>query len=129
MIEQERARALLEQERRRLEELHGEADRHLADSHEESTSELTTFDQHPADVGTETLEREQDQSIREHAGSELEEVRAALTRLDAGTYGRCEICGREIGDERLEAMPQTRFCIEHQRERERDQDVTRQSRA
>jgi DnaK suppressor protein len=127
-MDEQRARELLERERDRLRGLHEQADTHLSESHEDSTSELTTFDQHPADVGTETLEREQDESVREHAASELDEVEAALERLEQGTYGRCEVCGGEIGDDRLEAMPQTRYCIEDQRQRERDQDVARQSR-
>jgi RNA polymerase-binding transcription factor DksA len=45
---------------------------------------------------------------REHA---LEETAAALSRLDRGTYGVCENCGRSIGRERLKAVPYTRHCI------------------
>jgi RNA polymerase-binding transcription factor DksA len=37
-----------------------------------------------------------------------------LRRLDDGTYGSCQACGGDIGDERLEAVPATRFCIQHQ---------------
>jgi DnaK suppressor protein len=40
-------------------------------------------------------------------------VRDALDRLDGGTYGRCEVCGREIDDERLEARPEASTCREH----------------
>jgi DnaK suppressor protein len=40
-------------------------------------------------------------------------VRDALSRLDGGTYGRCEVCGREIDDERLEARPEASTCREH----------------
>lgn len=129
MIDERHARELLERERERLRGMRDSADEHLADSQEESTSEITTFDQHPGDVATETLEREQDESVREHAGAELEEVEAALERLDAGEYGRCEVCGTAIPGDRLEVLPQTRYCVEHQRERERAQDAGRQSRA
>ncbi len=41
----------------------------------------------------------------------LTEVREALTRLDAGTFGRCERCGRSIGKARLSAVPYARRCI------------------
>lgn len=128
MIDQQRARQLLERERERLRGIHGGADDHLSEDQEESTGELTNFDQHPGDVATDTLEREQDQSLREHAATELAEVDAALERLDDGSYGRCEVCGGDIGDERLEVLPQTRYCLEHQRERERSQEADRQSR-
>jgi RNA polymerase-binding transcription factor DksA len=40
----------------------------------------------------------------------------ALRRIDAGTFGRCEVCGREIGCERLDALPYTPHCIECARE-------------
>lgn len=127
MIDASRARALLEKERERLTGIHTEADEHLSDSLEESTGELSSFDQHPGDVATETLEREQDDSLREHAAAELEQVEAAFARLDDGTYGACETCGEEIPDARLEARPHTRFCVEHQRDRERAQQSARQS--
>jgi|SRR4051812_30363819 len=39
-------------------------------------------------------------------------VADALRRIDAGTFGRCTECGREIGDERLNALPYTPFCVE-----------------
>jgi RNA polymerase-binding transcription factor DksA len=41
----------------------------------------------------------------------LEEIDAALARLDAGTYGRCVTCGADIPDERLDAMPATAHCV------------------
>lgn len=40
----------------------------------------------------------------------LDEVEAALVRLDEGRYGSCETCGEPVGAERLEALPTTRFC-------------------
>ena len=44
---------------------------------------------------------------------QLDDVELALRKLDEGTYGRCEVCGREIGEARLEVMPAARFCIDH----------------
>jgi DnaK suppressor protein len=41
----------------------------------------------------------------------LEDVRAALQRLDEGSYGKCVICGEPIDEARLRAIPETRFCI------------------
>ena len=42
----------------------------------------------------------------------LAEVERALAKLDDGTYGQCEVCGKDIAEPRLEAMPATRFCID-----------------
>lgn len=44
---------------------------------------------------------------------QLDDIDAALARIDSGTYGTCERCGNPIGAARLEAMPAARFCIEH----------------
>lgn len=92
----------------------------LESSQGETTAELMTADhQHPADVGTEMFEREKDLSILEHIQAEIGEVARAIRRLDAGTYGTCEDCGREIAPARLEARPAARYCIEDQARRER----------
>jgi RNA polymerase-binding transcription factor DksA/ribosome-associated translation inhibitor RaiA len=79
-----------------------------------SVAETSTIDQHQADLGTETFERERDQSLLEDIEQEIADVRRAFVRLDQGTYGRCEACGTQIPDERLVAMPAARFCLEHQ---------------
>ena len=86
----------------------------------ESLGELSGADQHQADVGTETFNRERDLSILEQVEAELADVSHALRRLDEGTYGTCEACGKPIGDERLEALPATRFCLEDQTVAERE---------
>ena len=117
-MEPDRARTLLEQERRRLTEAL-EGVQKGVDSQLESTSELSTIDQHPGDQGTETFEREKDFSILESLEASLEDVDGALARLDGGAYGRCDVCGIEIPDERLEARPMTRYCLEHQSQTER----------
>jgi RNA polymerase-binding transcription factor DksA len=43
----------------------------------------------------------------------LADVRQALENIEQGTYGRCEVCSREIEEERLEANPAARTCMEH----------------
>jgi RNA polymerase-binding transcription factor DksA len=43
----------------------------------------------------------------------LDDVERALGKLDEGTYGRCEECDQPISEARLEAMPASRFCVEH----------------
>ncbi|HEX8804431.1 MAG TPA: TraR/DksA C4-type zinc finger protein [Acidimicrobiales bacterium] len=58
-------------------------------------------------------ERDQETSFVAGVQSALAEVDAALERLDAGSYGRCEVCGDEIADERLAAAPTARTCASH----------------
>jgi RNA polymerase-binding transcription factor DksA len=47
----------------------------------------------------------------EAAKAELAELEAALSRIEAGTWGRCEKCGGAIGRTRLRALPETRHCL------------------
>jgi YteA family regulatory protein len=79
----------------------------------DTTAELSTVDNHPADLGTELYEREKDMAIHVHELSELEKVNNALVAMKNGTYGVCDDCGEDIPYERLEAVPYTTHCIEH----------------
>jgi len=76
-----------------------------------STGELSTYDNHPADVGSEVFERSKDFSLRENAKLTLRAVDEALARLADGTYGVCTSCGREIPTERLMAVPYADKCL------------------
>lgn len=81
-------------------------------SPQEETGELSTYDNHPADMGTELYDREKDRALNEHASEELEKVQKALEKMKNGSYGVCEECGKEIPFERLEAIPYTTFCVD-----------------
>jgi len=120
-MDADEARQRLEAERTRLTEVRADFDVEnlTEESEDENLSELSSVDQHQADVGTETFEREKDLSILEQIEAELGDVEHALRRLDDGTYGTCEFDGKPIPEERLEAMPAARFCVEHQAEAER----------
>lgn len=112
----DQARTRLEQERERLTRLRdGVNDETTGDENEPvDAQELSVVDQHPADVGSEVFERQKDIAIAEGFDNELEEIEAALARIDDGSYGTCETCGKAIPKERLEAKPAARFCVEDQ---------------
>jgi RNA polymerase-binding transcription factor DksA len=110
----------LEEERTRLQGIRDDLQRERAEATSDTGDELSSFDQHPGDVGTETFEMERNVSLLEQVENELEEIETAFGRLERGEYGRCQACGRPIGDERLEAMPAARFCIEDQAKAERE---------
>jgi DnaK suppressor protein len=90
----------------------------LARSLEDATDEDGN-DSHLGDSATETLDREIEQSLEENAEHLLASIDAALERIDNGTYGICERCGKPIGEERLEALPYATKCIECKRLEER----------
>jgi DnaK suppressor protein len=118
-IDTDRFRELLLGERGRvkaaLDHLHGDHEGSL----EDETDELgTANDNHLGDLASATLNREIDYSLEESSEQHLQEIDAALKRLDDGTYGKCVVGGEDIGEERLEAMPWTPYCIDHARARE-----------
>jgi DnaK suppressor protein len=78
-------------------------------------SELSDYDQHPADSGTETFEEELDETTDMILAYEERQVREAQRALAEGTYGKCVDCGRDIPAERLEAVPESTRCVEDQR--------------
>jgi RNA polymerase-binding transcription factor DksA len=82
-------------------------------------SELSTVDQHQAELGTETFERERDLAALRIVEDELADIEVALRKLGNGSYGICEECGKPIGEERLAAKPWARLCIVDQARAER----------
>ena len=109
----------LEEERTRLQGIRDGLQREQDEGSSETGGELSSIDQHPGDSGTETFEMEKNVSLLEQVDDELQEIEAATQRLERGTDGTCQACGKPIGDARLEAMPATRFCVEDQAKAER----------
>lgn len=98
-------RALLEQERKDLQD-------QLNELGFGSTSEGLTYDSNFADSSQVTAERGEASTLAANLREALEEVEAALVKLDDGKYGVCEGCGKPIPPARLEAMPAAAFCID-----------------
>ncbi|WP_404404494.1 TraR/DksA C4-type zinc finger protein [Jeotgalibacillus malaysiensis] len=80
---------------------------------EYENTELSNYDNHPADNATDLYEREKDLALEEHTQKELDDINAALKAMDEGTYGICAVSGEDIPFERLEAMPTALTCVEH----------------
>ena len=72
-----------------------------------------TFDENFADSGQVAAEQGETRMLAATLTEQLRDVERALDKLDEGEYGRCEECGAEIAQPRLEAMPATRYCIQH----------------
>ena len=115
----EEARTRLLTERTRIEALRMAAGRLTADAQEATERELSSAEQHPSELASETIGLELDQSVQKHAELELAELEEAVKRVDSGSYGQCEACGNPIGEARLEAIPTARFCIEDQSKQDR----------
>jgi DnaK suppressor protein len=116
-VDVERFRTLLDEERRRvvdaIEYLHKENPGSIEDKTQDEPSD------HLADTATETLDREIDSTLEENSENVLAAIDAALERIEAGAYGKCVNCGKEIGEERLAALPWATLCIDCRRLEER----------
>ncbi len=105
-------RARLERERERVGGLIAELRSEGLDEEQSLQSgDLTHYDQHPADQGSELFEREKDLAILESLEVDLAEIEAALQRLDDGDYGVDEETGEPIDPARLEALPTARTNV------------------
>jgi DnaK suppressor protein len=71
------------------------------------------YDDNFADSGQVAAEQGENLALLNQLNEQLDEVDHALAKMDAGTYGLCEVCGKPVAEARLEAMPATRFCIDH----------------
>jgi RNA polymerase-binding protein DksA len=69
------------------------------------------LDDESADAGTATFEREKDLSIENNVRDLLQKIDRALKRVDEGTYGMCERCGKPIEKARIKALPYVDLCI------------------
>ncbi|MFD6973888.1 TraR/DksA family transcriptional regulator [Streptomyces sp. NPDC059949] len=72
-----------------------------------------------ADTGTKNITRESELALAANASSMLEQTERALERLEAGTYGLCENCGKPIGKARMQAFPRATLCVDCKQKQER----------
>jgi DnaK suppressor protein len=110
-------RAELVEERGRLAGAAASLDHESDGTLEDELGELAdgSGDNHLADLASATYDRELDEGLEEGVQATIAEIDAALAKMDDGTYGTCEICGKPIGAARLEAIPWARLCIVDQR--------------
>lgn len=112
-VEQTNAlRMRLEDERARLRvDLDGLA-AEIVDLGQSQAIEAGGAGNHLADDATDVMEQEKDLALRQNLEDRLRDIEQALDRMERGTYGICENCGRPIAPERLEVLPSARLCIE-----------------
>lgn len=72
-----------------------------------------------ADSGAKTFGREHEQALADRVAEALDQTERAIARVDDGTYGNCESCGKPIGAARLEAYPRATLCVACKQRQER----------
>jgi DnaK suppressor protein len=77
------------------------------------------FDEEFADAGTATFEREKDLSLVNNIRDLTERIDKALARIEEGTYGLCDRCGKPIEKARIKALPYVNLCLKDKQAEER----------
>ena len=72
-----------------------------------ATLDISNF----ADLGSDNYEQEFDLGMLEHQGHTLREIDEALERIEDGSFGICDLCGKPIPKGRLAVMPHARSCV------------------
>jgi RNA polymerase-binding protein DksA len=118
MAESKLTKKEIEDLRARLEQERAELQTQLATIEEDAFSSTQSdlagdvgLDDESADAGTATFEREKDLSIEQNVRDLLHKIDGALKRMDEGTYGICDRCGRPIEKTRIKALPYVDLCI------------------
>ncbi len=83
-------------------------------------NEASAFGMHQADAGSDAYDRDFALNLLSQEQDALYEIQEALKRIETGTYGICEMSGKPIPHERLEALPFARYTVECQTQFERD---------
>ena len=88
-------------------------------------SEASAFGMHQADAGSDAYDRDFALSLLSQEQDALYEIDQALKRIELGTYGTCEMSGKQIPRARLEAIPFARFTVECQSQLEKQNKASR----
>jgi DnaK suppressor protein len=106
-------------ERRDLQAQYDELEELSFGSNQSDLSGEMGFDEEYADAGTATFERERDLSLVNNLRDLMERIDKALAKIDEGTYGLCDRCGKPIEKLRLKALPYANLCIKDKQAEER----------
>jgi len=112
-LDVEKYKQILEEERDRLRtELRRYEDRAAGRDRLHSDQAGQDFDEPGGDAATETVERAQSLALTASLREQLDEVEAALEKIEQGTYGVCDSCGKNITKKRLSVLPWATLCKE-----------------
>ena len=113
-------RTRLEEERARLTASAEFLERENPGSIEDELGEIGSggTDNHLGDTASATYDRELDQGLEEGVQQTIADIDIALKKIEEGSYGTCEVCGKPIGAQRLSAIPWARLCIDDQRKQD-----------
>ena len=117
--EQRELKERLIEERRDLQAQYDEIEQSTFSSDQSDLTGEVGFDEEYADAGTATFERERDLSLVNNLRDLMDRIDKALVKIDQGTYGLCDRCGKPIEKARLKALPYANLCLKDKQAEER----------
>jgi RNA polymerase-binding transcription factor DksA len=117
--EQKEQKARLVAERQELQVQYDEIEQSTFSSDQSDLTGEMGFDEEYADAGTATFERERDLSLVNNLRDLIDRIEKALGKIDHGTYGLCDRCGKPIEKARLKALPYANLCLKDKQAEER----------
>lgn len=112
-------KARLMEERKDLQSQYDELEASTFSGNQSDLSGEVAFDEEYADAGSATFERELDLSLVNNLTDLMERIDKALAKMDEGTYGLCDRCGKPIEKARLKALPYANLCLQDKQAEER----------
>lgn len=103
---------LLEKRSKLLNEVESVKNVERESSLKEEDGDNSSYSNHLADQGTDSTTQEQIFMYIQRESNQLYDIDEALDKINAGQYGKCEICKKTISKQRLETLPDVRLCIE-----------------
>ncbi len=91
----------------------------LKTSQRDATGDLSAYSLHMADVATDNYDREFSLSLADNEQKLLNRINAAIERIDANTFGQCELCEKKIAKARLKVVPYAELCVPCQEKQEK----------
>ena len=88
--------------------LFGDTTNHTSERY--SSGELSSYDNHPADMGTDVYMQDMQNSLTNHEEGRLNNIEDALNKIEDGSYGICNVCHQQIDEDRLDILPETNLC-------------------
>jgi RNA polymerase-binding protein DksA len=91
----------------------------LKTSQRDAAGDLSAYSLHMADMATDNYDREFSLSLADNEQKLLHRINAAIEKIEAGTYGLCELCEKKITKVRLKAVPFAELCVPCQEKQEK----------
>jgi len=118
--EREKLKAQLIELKRKIScEIRHLTEENISKSQRDASGEISSYTYHMADMATDSFDREFSYTLANNERELIYLIDVALSKIDSGIYGICELCNKKITKKRLKTIPYAKYCLKCQKEEER----------